>query len=197
MFGQAVFPKYVSRDPVPKLIWTLTPVLIPEQPTQNTMLDQITKYEPQEMYGVSNHFQNLSTNPFNTSVLQKNVPMFDQILAQRFKGETFDTTPKNKEVGCQTLPKGSVRTRSLSEFTPKTILKSSKYLDNLMEFSDDVSSSPNNPPNDPATNKKTLSVLEDNDLRFVLIAKRRQSVNSGDTPKSIKGNYFDPLSFPH
>ncbi|KAI8433319.1 hypothetical protein MSG28_015364 [Choristoneura fumiferana] len=183
MFGRAVFPNYVSRDPVPKVIWTLTPMLIPEQPTQRPMLDQITQYEPQEMFTHVNQFQSSSKSPFqfNPSTLH-NVPTFDQMLGPRFR-DMFDTKPKNKEVGCQTMAKPRVRAGSLSEFTPKTILKSSQSAKDL-RTSDETSPSPN--VDDSLTNMEKLNVLEDNDLRFVLVAKRRQSVSLDDTPKSAE-----------
>lgn len=182
MFGRAVFPNYVSREPVPKVVWVLTPMLIPNQPTNPPMLDQITQYEPQEMFTGVRQFQNCK-NPFQSNT-PKNGPTFDQMFPQRVR-DTFDSIPRNKEVGCQTMAKRRPRATSLSEFIPKTILKSSRSVNDLR--TSDTKTSP--VVDDSANSTERLGILKDNDLRLVLVAKRRQSVSLDDTSKSA-GNYF-------
>ncbi|XP_063372226.1 uncharacterized protein LOC134660416 [Cydia amplana] len=179
VFGQAVFPKYVQPDFMPKFIWTLTPMYVPNQMTQHRqMLDQITQtYVPDKtMYvpSLNSRFQAVKRPTFAPEFRFqpfKEKPIFDQ--ASNF--EPMVPKPKMKDEACQTfIPRlQRLRTQSEIDTTTKSALKPSRSVENLSSTKD-VETSTLSPPSKVENGSDKLSELDKNDLRFKLVAKKKK-----------------------
>jgi hypothetical protein len=189
-FGQAMFPKYLLNDTVSNIVWT--PIQIPAMYVPNSQnverkIDKTTQTMQYEsvVHTCGQHLSNqfskyVSGREKNTELnIADNTSKFTQTAFEKdHSNENLFNNFESDTINAVLIEVKSKRNRSVSE-SDKTVECAMKSNFSKSENVDDE-----------VENSKDIATLESNDLRFLILArKRRKSVDLGDL-HSYKGIKF-------